>query len=260
MRTTLMVSGLVIGLACAGAEAQSLLRRPTLAPVMAPGASAAGSPAAPSPVAPVPPAPAGATAAPALPSRGAPNPAGALQDYSLFAVVPPPPRTYAKHEQVQIIINETSIQKHQQSLATEKKDDLSAKLSGLPSLKKLLQAQLVPGDDTLIDATLSGDNKFKGDGSYQRKDNFTTRISGTVLDIKPNGLLLLEARTTVQNNGENYMIVVAGTCRPEDITSSNTVQSTQLADLTIKVENDGAVNEAGKKGWLTKFFDTVFNF
>src|SRR5215468_2407258 len=100
-----------------------------------------------------------------------------MQSYSLFAVVPPPPRQYAKHDQVQIIINETSIQKHEQTLDTEKKENLTAKLAGFPSIRHLLEAQLKPGDSTLIDASLSSGNKFEGDGTYERKDNFTTRIT-----------------------------------------------------------------------------------
>jgi flagellar L-ring protein precursor FlgH len=246
---------------------QSLLRRPspTAAPVMVPGAAPGGA------------TPASTGAPPTAPSGGAPatlpggtaartgtgqaaGPSAAMRSYSLLAVVPPPPRQYAKHDQVQVIINETSIQKHEQSLETEKKNDLTARLSGLPSVRNLLQAQLKPGDSTLLDATLSGNVKFEGDGTYERKDNFTTRIAAVVLDVKPNGTLVLEARTSVMNNGQNYCIVVAGLCRPEDITANNTVQSSQLADLVIRVENEGEVNDAGKKGWLSRFFDAVFNF
>src|SRR5262245_47594256 len=44
----------------------------------------------------------------------------ALQGWSLFVVTPPPPRTYNKNDIVEIIINETSNQKSEQSLDTKK--------------------------------------------------------------------------------------------------------------------------------------------
>jgi flagellar L-ring protein precursor FlgH len=53
---------------------------------------------------------------------------------------------------------------------------------------------------------------------------------------------------------------VSGIARQEDVTSGNTVLSSQLAELTVKVESDGDVDEAAKKGWLTNLFETVFNF
>lgn len=189
------------------------------------------------------------------------EPSQALQPYSMMAVLPPPPRTFQKQDLVQIIINETSVQKFQQKLDTSKEYDLSGEVETLPDLLKLLELRLEPGDrKPLAEVGVNGDSEFKGDGKVERKDQVTTRISARVIEVKPNGLLLLEARKTVQSDKESTTVVVSGLCRQEDVTVNNTVQSTQLADLVVRIENEGDARDAAKKGWISQVFDTVFAF
>ncbi|HPO94367.1 MAG TPA: flagellar basal body L-ring protein FlgH, partial [Phycisphaerales bacterium] len=94
----------------------------------------------------------------------------------------------------------------------------------------------------------------------ERKDNFTARIAAEIIDVKPNGNLVLEARKAIESNGEVSTMVLSGVCRGQDITKSNTIQSSQVANLTLKVEGDGDVKDAGSKGILTRVLDTLFNF
>lgn len=184
-----------------------------------------------------------------------------LQQYSLFAVVPPPPRQFQKQDIVQILINETSVQKFEQSLDRTKEYDLNGTIEQLPDLLKLLELRLEPGDRSpLAEVGATGESEFKGDGKVERKDQLTTRVSARIIEVKPNGLLLLEARKTVQSDSETSTVVVSGLCRPEDVTKSNTVQSTQLADLVIRVENEGEARDAAKRGVIPQVLDTIFNF
>lgn len=189
------------------------------------------------------------------------QPAASLQTYSLFAVVPPPPRQFQKQDLIQIIINETSIQSFEQSLETNKEYDLQGEVATLPDLRQLLELRLEPGKRSpLAEVGVNGESEFNGDGKVKRKDQVTTRISARVIEVKPNGLLLLEARKTIQADEESTTVVVSGLCRPEDVTVNNTVQSTQLADLVVRIENEGRARDAAKKGWISEVFDTVFAF
>jgi flagellar L-ring protein precursor FlgH len=189
------------------------------------------------------------------------EPSQALQPYSMMAVLPPPPRTFEKQDLIQIIINETSVQKFEQKLDTNKEYDLSGEIETLPDLVKLLELRLEPGERRpLAEVEVGGESEFKGDGKVERKDQVATRISARVIEVKPNGLLLLEARKTVQSDKESTTVVLSGLCRQEDVTVNNTVQSTQLADLVVRIENEGEARDAAKKGWISQVFDTVFAF
>jgi flagellar L-ring protein precursor FlgH len=195
-------------------------------------------------------------------SPGAPvatNPA--LRGFSLFAVTPPPPRTYQKNDLIEIIINESSNQKSEQTLDTKKDYSTAAELTRFPSMRHLLEAQLRDGDTTPIAGVdLSSNNKFKGDGEYERKDRFTARIAAVVIEVKPNGTLLLEAKKQVTTNKEETTLVLSGLCRPDDISTQNTIQSSQLANLALTVKNEGDVKKTASKGLIPQVFDTIFNF
>jgi len=189
------------------------------------------------------------------------DPAAALQGISLIAVTPPPPKTYQKHDLIEIIINESSLQKHEQSLDTKKDYNTKAELSKFPSLHDLLELQLRnPENQSKANLEVSSNNKFKGTGQYERKDNFTARITATVLEVKPNGTLVLEARKSFTSNKEETALVMSGVCRAEDVTAQNTVQSSQLANLSLTVKNEGDVKDASKKGIIPQVLDTIFNF
>jgi flagellar L-ring protein precursor FlgH len=195
---------------------------------------------------------------PADPNAGS---AQAMARMSLTAVTPPQPRAFQKNDIVQILINESSVQKFESTLDTKKNYDTSTKIGALPSLRHLLEMQLKQGDtDPLLNTSSKGSNKFKGDGTYERTDKFVTKISARVLEVKPNGLLVLEARKITESDDEKVTLVIAGTARPEDITNTNSVQSTQLADLIIKTESDGEVRKAAKKGLIPRVMDTIFNY
>jgi flagellar L-ring protein FlgH len=184
-----------------------------------------------------------------------------LQQASLIAVVPPPPRLYQKHDLIEVIINETSVQSFEQSLDANKKYDIAAELAKFPSIRNLLEAQLINGDDqSPASLDIRSDSKFKGDGQFERKDKVQARLTAIVLDTKPNGTLVIEARETIQSDTETSTMVLSGICRTEDITKLNTIQSSQLANLSIRIEHEGEVRDVSKKGVIPQVLETIFSF
>jgi flagellar L-ring protein precursor FlgH len=185
-----------------------------------------------------------------------------LRDASLFVVIPPEPRRYQQHDKIEVIINESAISKAEQSLDTKKTYDLRAELRQFPSLTALL-TQLELRDGIGADTPNVGvraSNKMKGEGTYERKDRLTARISALVLDVKPNGHLVIEARETIQQDAEIKTMVLAGIVDPKDVTNVGTVQSAQVANLNIRIEHEGRVKDAGDKGLIPRVLEAIFNF
>lgn len=239
-------------------------RQPTVAPPAAPRTPP--PPAAPGDLPPQTqpsggenPAPTAAIAA----ELAASNPAtDALAGVSLFVVTPPLPRKFAKHDLIEVIVNESSVQKFDQKSDQSKDYSISAELKKFPSLAALItNLELREGiGSPTPQLGVTGKNEFQGEGKYDRKDQVTARITATVLDVKPNGNLVLEARESIQSNKETSTMVLAGMCRSEDITKNNTIQSSQLAGLTIKIENSGDVKDSSEKGFIPRVLEAVFNF
>lgn len=189
------------------------------------------------------------------------DPSGPLRQVSMLAIAPPQPRTFKVHDLVTIIIDESSSSSSKQSLKTKKESDATVEFKALLDPLQLLETRLRAGEISNLDLIDSeAELEFKGDGRYTRTDRFTARITAEVIDVKPNGTLVLEARKRIERDKEITEIVLTGLCRLDDITLSNTVLSSQLANLVVIQHNEGAVKDAAKKGMITNLLDTIFNF
>ncbi len=88
----------------------------------------------------------------------------------------------------------------------------------------------------------------------------TGRVQARVIDVKPNGTLVLEARKFNQIDDETLTIVLTGVCRAEDITVDNTILSSELYDLSLVKTHTGELRRASKKGLITRLLDLLLNF
>lgn len=190
------------------------------------------------------------------------DPAAPLRSASMMYIAIPEPRLYEAHDLITLIIDETSSAESKQTLDTKKDYDLGADVEAFPDLLSLLELRLQPGDRSNIASLgIKSNQKFKGDGTAKRSDRFVARITAEVIDVKPNGTLVLEARKTVQSqNGESKTIVLSGVCRQEDITDANTLNSSQLANLHIAQTTEGEVTKTTTKGFIPRVLEAIFNF
>ncbi|UYV13182.1 MAG: flagellar basal body L-ring protein FlgH [Phycisphaera sp.] len=189
------------------------------------------------------------------------DPAEPLYAVSLFAVRPPEPREYERHDIIMIIVNESSSQTSEQTLETSKETDATASIGATLSVEELLNLRLE--NSSVSDLELlryAAQREFEGEGEYERTDRITDRLSATVIDVKPNGVLVLEARRFTAGDEETKTFILSGNCRSEDVTEQNTIQSNQLAELRLEVRHEGEVRDAASKGPLTRFVEWLLPF
>jgi flagellar L-ring protein FlgH len=112
--------------------------------------------------------------------------------------------------------------------------------------------------DLNLQTDLHSDHSLTGSGEADQNNILTGNITVSVVEVLPNGNLIVrgEKRITL-NNGVEY-IQLSGIIRPVDILANNTVQSTQVADATINYIGEGALSDANKSGWLARFFTSPF--
>lgn len=194
-------------------------------------------------------------------SSDATEPVILLEEVSMYFIAGPESRSIKKHDIITIIIDENSSQTSSQKLETEKESKSDASINAMVDLLQLLELRVRQGDiaDTnLIDLTTT--REFTGEGDYERKDKFSARIAAKVLEVKPNGTLVLEATKRIAKDSEISTLVLSGLARDEDITAQNTILSSQLADLNIALVNEGDLKKAAEKGLITRMLDTIFAF
>ncbi|MCG3179011.1 MAG: Flagellar L-ring protein [Phycisphaerae bacterium] len=218
---------------------------PALPPLPATGSMAVGS--------------APAAAAPAV-ARGVDASATpavtALQSASFIAIAPAAPRNFHQHDLVTIIVREETTYQSDGTSDLEKKYDFDAKLDAWIKLK-LSNLQIQPTAAGSPEMKGSADRKVQNDGKVKRADSFVGRITAEVVDVKPNGTLLLAARKFIKTDDEEQQFELTGACRVEDVNADNTVLSTQLADLTVRKTHAGQVRDTTRRGLFPKAIDWV---
>lgn len=119
----------------------------------------------------------------------------------------------------------------------------------------------VPGKSFLgmgVDA--SNSHKLDGKGESVANNAFTGTITVTVIETLPNGNLMVSGEKQVAiNQGQEY-IRFSGVVNPNNITATNTVTSSQVADARIEYKASGQLDEAQVMGWLARFFLTFLPF
>ncbi|HYM10965.1 MAG TPA: flagellar basal body L-ring protein FlgH [Bryobacterales bacterium] len=90
----------------------------------------------------------------------------------------------------------------------------------------------------------AGNTSLDGQGSTTRQSQITTRLSARITHVLPNGYLVVEADKDVVVNAERQLITVRGVVRPVDLAPDNTVSSDRLAQMEIRVNGKGVVNDA----------------
>jgi flagellar L-ring protein precursor FlgH len=83
-------------------------------------------------------------------------------------------------------------------------------------------------------------------------------VTAEVIEIRPNGNLVIEGSRTVLINDDEDQITVRGVLRPEDIAADNTVLSTYLSEAQIAYTGNGPNDNATKQGIITRILDLIF--
>jgi len=104
------------------------------------------------------------------------------------------------------------------------------------------------------------ESTFAGQGAAAANNAFTGTITVTVIDVFPNGNLLVSGEKQVAINQGNEFIRFSGVVNPDHVTTQNTVQSTQVADARIEYKGSGFIDESTRMGWLQRFFLALLPF
>ena len=112
----------------------------------------------------------------------------------------------------------------------------------------------------LPSTTFTGKASDSGGGEVANTQSLTSRAAVLVTDVLPNGNLVIEGVRVVTFSGETQYVVLHGLVRPDDVSSVNTVASTNIADARVEFVADGNLTDAQKRGWLSKLYEKLRPF
>lgn len=112
--------------------------------------------------------------------------------------------------------------------------------------------------DFLASASASGSDDFKSQGGITNSNNVTGKISVQVIEVKPNGNLVVSGTQSILQNKDEHKITITGIVRRDDVAADNTVSSSLVANAELKFDGKGPLNAKQREGILTQIFNILF--
>lgn len=155
-----------------------------------------------------------------------------------------------------IKINEDSTVDNKAKRTLEKKTKRSAEFNG-----KIGIDHLIPNVPSLTLGT--GDeytNNLDGKADYKDERSFVDYITVVVIDIMPNGNLVVMGTRDRKIAGDTQTIEVSGIVRTEDVAFDNTIDSKRIANFQLVTKNGGISAPYIRPNWLGRILDRIWPF
>ncbi len=174
--------------------------------------------------------------------------------YSMFA----DKKARAVGDILTILIQENNGTTRQNNTTTSKKASVNAAISSF--LYSPAASGLLTKGGTLPALNYAAANDFNGGGAINNQETITARLSVRVIDVLPNGNLVVEGRRQTAFSGEKQDAILRGTVRADDVAANNTIFSYNVADASIQFISKGTITDSQNKGWFTRIWDKVSPF
>lgn len=155
---------------------------------------------------------------------------------------------------VQIVERVTATQKSSSSV--DRDNELKAGITSLPLLKGSAAANIIARSKIGAGST----NAFSGAGETANSNTFTGSITTTVVEVLPNGHLVVTGEKQIGVNHNVDVLRFSGTVDPRNLQPGSLVSSTQVANVRVESRGRGQQAEAQSIGWLSRFFLNVMPF
>ena len=159
---------------------------------------------------------------------------------------------------VNISINDkaTLNNKTEQTRTNDEDNDISKLLGFESALDVILPEALDPTDITDINSSKS----TKGNATTVRDEVITLTVAAIVTQILPNGNFVIQGRQEVRVNFEVRELWITGVIRPEDISSSNTIDYSKMAEARVIYGGHGVLTDMQQPRYGVQQFDIVYPF
>ena len=145
----------------------------------------------------------------------------------------------------------------QEQNSATKNSQTATKKQTKPSIKGAASTGALKGLFPGAGGSLDVSNQYSGQGSTTRSGQLTSRMTVRVIDVLPNRDLLVEGTKTLEVNEDIEVVTLSGIVRPSDITSLNTVNSSQIGNAKFTYKGSGAVSQAQRQGFLSRIINWI---
>jgi flagellar L-ring protein precursor FlgH len=145
-------------------------------------------------------------------------------------------RASRPHDLISVVVTESLSASTTGTVANTRSSSASSQVSSLIGALKSGNAL-----QNLLNQNSAQALAAKGDS--ETSSSLNTTLGGQVVEVLPNGMLVIEAARQVEFNQQTQTIVLRGLVRPEDISQQNQVLSTAISSLELEVKGKGIIND-----------------
>jgi flagellar L-ring protein precursor FlgH len=163
-------------------------------------------------------------------------------------------RAMRPHDLISVVVMENLAASTDGTVANKRASTANSSISGLIGA-------LHAGNALQNLVTQSSSSSLGATGASATNSSLSTTFGGQVVEVLPNGMLVIEAARQVEFSQQTQTIVLRGLVRPEDISQQNQVMSTAISSLELEVKGKGIVNDAThRQNALVRFIENILVF
>ena len=163
-------------------------------------------------------------------------------------------RAMRPHDLVSVVVQESLAASTDGSVKNTRASNAHSGISGLIGTLKAGNAL----QDLITQNSNSG---LSAQGTSATNSSLSTTLGGQVVEVLPNGMLVIEAAREVEFSQQTQTIVLRGLVRPEDISQQNQILSTAISNLELQVKGKGIVNDyTHRQNALVRFIQSILVF
>ncbi len=103
-----------------------------------------------------------------------------------------------------------------------------------------------------------GSNTVSSDSNTSRQMNYKDSVAVQVVQVMPNGNMLVQGKKTVMNANERIDLIVSGIVDPRWINNTGKISSKNVANLQFAMSGKGAVSRAANDGIINRVIKHLF--
>jgi flagellar L-ring protein FlgH len=150
-----------------------------------------------------------------------------------------------------IVVQEQHSVRNEEKVERRQDTSLAARLDAYSLSDKTFQSNVLPRID------VRKEQDFQGEAKQNQGSDVRASIAVVVVDVQPNGNLVVAGARSVTVNDETRTLRISGVVRQLDITPGNTIGSALVADARISITGEGANTRQVTRGPVGQLFDTL---
>jgi flagellar L-ring protein FlgH len=178
-----------------------------------------------------------------------------MQQGSLVYSAAPEARAFQMQDIVQVRVDEVARMTSQGRNDQRKNASFNAILNNWIRLNGFRRIENDEFEDGNPQVRGSVQETYRAESQLETTERLTLNIASTIVDIRPNGNLVIEGHKEVRINDQTWRVSLTGICRQQDIGRDNTITSDRVIDFRLAKHESGTTRDGYRRGWFKSAYD-----